>query len=627
MERLINHCLKKNPDARYQSIGDLKSDLEKLRQSLATGEARPYTPTTRFLQQVIRPFRRRSIAIPAAIFLFLLVLILPFRHTWTSLLGGGSKAPPEKGLAVLPFNVIGGDVEDQRFCAGLYETLNSKLTQLQQDGTDLWLVPSVDIIKAEVKSASDAKDTFNVEYVIAASVNYTSPPGVSVTLTLIDAKTPKNMDSRNLSYPSSDQLALRDDIIGRVASMLNIQISAMDQARLASSVSSNAEAAVYFTSGIGYLLDYQNPDSLNNAVTLLTRSIEEDQEFALGNAKLAESYWRRWTEANDPNDLIQARQYCTAALELDDQLAAAHITLGIVNREAGDLEGSIENFKKAFELDPTNADAHREIARSYQAMEALDKAEQHYRMAINLNPAFWGGYSHLGSFFARIGRKEDAEAMFIKVTELAPDNARGYSNLGGVYYLFGWEDQAESAFRRSLEIKPNYQAFSNLATLYFRQQKYAEATEFFENALDLEEDDHRIWGNLGDARRFTADATPEQIHDAYQRAIELARQKLTLNPQDIETRGYLVFYLAVQGEDNQSLDEISVISKAETRNLLALRLCVRGYEIMGMREKALDMLQIYLEAGGPIDIIELNPDLLDMQNDTRYKELIQNQQK
>ncbi len=626
LERIISRCLKKSPDARYQSVTELKDDLKKLRQALSTGEARPYTSTTRLLQQVLRPFHRPLVAIPAAVILFLLVLILPFRHAWISLLSLGSAGPPEKGLAVLPFNVIGGSEEDQRFCQGLYETLNSKLTQLQRGKSDLWLVPSVEIIDKDIQSASDAREIFNVDLVIAPNIDYTLD-GVNVTLSLIDAKILRSLDSRSLSYPSPDRLSLRDEIIGEVAALLDIQVSLQDQVSFAAAVSENAEASLFYTRGIGYLQEYQDLDSLDNAVILLTKAIQEDEEFALASAKLGETYWRRWVEAKVSNDLIKARALCKRALELDNNLAAAHITIGIINRETGDLEGAIHAFEKAFELDPDNPDAHREIAKAYQAADDLEKAEHHYLRAIDLNAAFWGGYSHLGAFYARSGRQDEAEQMFVKVTELAPDNVRGFNNLGGIYYIFGRLDLAESTFQRSLAIKPNSKAYSNLATLYFGQQKYDEATVIYEQALELERNDHRIWGNLGDSRRYTQGATEAGVAEAYSRAIGLSRMGLSTNPQDTETRAYLAFYLAVTGDESHALNEIAQIRETETKNVLALRLCVRAYEVMDMRDRSLGMLKIYLDAGGPLDEIEKNPDLLDMRNDTRYKELIQTQQK
>ncbi|MFA9453322.1 MAG: tetratricopeptide repeat protein, partial [Candidatus Aminicenantaceae bacterium] len=630
LERVINHCLKKNPDARYQSVSDLRSDLQKLRQALSSGEARPYTSTTRLLQQVLRPFHRPWIAIPAAIFLFLLVLVLPFRHTWTSLIGVGSKEPAEKGLAVLPFNVIGGTEEDQRFCAGLYETLNSKLTQIKKGDVGFWLVPSVEVINEDIQSATQAQEVFNVDLVIAPIIDY-SPEGVNVTLNLIDARLSRQLDSRNLNYESLNRLALGDNIIGEAAALLNLEVSPLDRVKLSAAVSESAEASVFYTQGIGYLQLYRDVDSLDNAVTLLTKAAQEDPEFALARAKLGETFWRKWDASKEPGDLAQARTWCKAAVELDPDLAAAHVTVGILNRDTGDYTGAIEEFGKALELEPANPDAHRELGVAYQMMDDLELAEKHFMMAIDANRAFWGGYNHLGSFYYYIGREADAEQMFIRVTELAPDNYHGHNSLGAILLAMGNEGPAEITFQKSLSLKPNSYAYANLATLYFGQRRFGVASEFYEKALDLKKTDHRIWGNLGDSRRltrrYTQGVTEEEVNKAYEMAIGLARRDLSNNPQGTRTRAYLVFYLAVTGDESHALDEIAQVRKVGTKDVTALRLCVRAYEIMGMRDRALEMLAIYFGANGPLDDIENNPDLQDMKNDTRYNELIKAQQK
>ena len=626
LERIINHCLKKNPDARYQSMTELKGDLKKLRQALSTGEAKPYTSTTRILQQVLRPFHKPSFAIPAAAILVLLVLILSFRHAWISLLGLGSAGPPQKGLAVLPFNVIGGGEDDQSFCQGLYEMLNSKLTQLNKGDVDYWLVPSVEVRDKNIQSATEAREVFNVDLVIRPSIHY-SPEGVSVTLNLIDARLLRTQDSKNLHYESPDRLALGDEIIGKAADLLNLEVSPLDRVRLSAAASENAEATVFYTQGIGYLQSYEDIDSLDNAATLFTRAIEEDQDFALACAKLGETYWKKWDKTRNPGDLADARTWCGKALELDEDLAAVHITVGIMNRETGDFGGAIEAFEKAFELDPDNPDAHREIGRTYQGMDEVDKAEDHYQKAIESNPAFWGGYSHLGAFYYHIGRNDDAEEMFILVTELAPDNTQGHNNLGGILLAMGREDRAEAAFRKSLSIKPSSDAFSNLATLFFVQERYGEATEMYEQALEIKPNDHRLWGNLGDSRRYTQGVTKAEFNEAYKRAIGLARSDLSNNPQDTVTRAYLAFNLAVTDDRSHALSEISQVRENGTTSVKALRLCVKAFEIMQMRDKALEMMAVYLDAGGSLEEIENNPDLLDMQEDARYIELIKSAEK
>ena len=136
-----------------------------------------------------------------------------------------------------------------------------------------------------------------------------------------------------------------------------------------------------------------------------------------------------------------------------------------------------------------------------------------------------------------------------------------------------------------------------------------------------------MWGNLGDSRRYTQGATEAGVDEAYRMAKGLARRDLNTNPQNTETRAYLAFYLAATDDRSHSLDEITQIREAETKNVLALRLCVRAYEVMDMRDRALEMMEAYLDAGGPLDEVEKNPDLLDMQNDTRYKALIKSAQK
>jgi eukaryotic-like serine/threonine-protein kinase len=159
-------------------------------------------------------------------------------------------------------------------------------------------------------------------------------------------------------------------------------------------------------------------------------------------------------------------------------LAEVAITLGLLSAGTGNNQEAIEHFERALELDPVSSEAYRGMARAYEALgskENIDKAEAVYLKAVQLRPDYWAGYSNLGRSYYRIGRKEEAANQFKDVTKLTPDNFAGFASLGAVYYHLQRFEEAQAMFERSLEIRPNLAAYTNLATLWFYQGKYAEA--------------------------------------------------------------------------------------------------------------------------------------------------------
>lgn len=623
LERIIRKCLEKKAEMRYQTAAQLKNDLMQLRRDLDSGRARPYTPTTRLFQRSRAAFRRPGVVAGVIILALILFLaVFPFRRTLRSLFTPSRVAVEEQGLAVLPINCIGGSDEDRVFCRGLYVLLNSRLTQLQRDAARYWLVPSVEVVERDVRSAADAQKVFNVDLVVDPNIDYTAG-GIKVTLNLIDARRQRQLDTRLLSYEAPDRLADPEKIIASLAAMLDLEISPAAGTDREAGLSPVTEAAVYYTRGIGYLQDYRDRDSLEHAIDFLTQATRADPKFALAYSKLGEAYWRRWGETRQSADLIQARGHSRTALGLNDRLAPVRIAMGILLRETGDIQNAIQEFARALEIDPDSADAYREMALAYQAADNPEEAERFYQRAIDINPAYWGGYSHLGVFYYRNGRIEEAERALCKVTELAPDNHHGYNLLGAIIYAQGRLDDAQKLYEKSLTIKPNYRALSNLGTMYFSQERYGDATEMFEQAALLMQNDHKVWGNLGDSQRYTPGISGEQVIASYTRASGLARKDLSTNPQNTQARAFLAFYYAALGDSGHALDEIQTIRRGGSQDVMVLRLCLRAYEILGMRAQALEVLERYVALGGQVEEIESNPDLAELRNDPRYRELVQ----
>ncbi len=621
LENIICKCLEKRVDMRYQTAAELKADLEKLRRDGDTGRVRSHAPGSQVLLRPRRTFRRPGFLMAAGAALVLLLLAaFPLRNTLQKWMGGGSTSPSQ-GLAVLPINLIGGSEEDRIFCAGLYTTLTSKLVQIQQDRPAFWVVASVEILDRKITSPSEAHEVFNVDLVIAWHME-PRPDNLSVAIDLIDPRDSRTLRSAILNWEVPVRSDLQDDILGKIVSLLEIQLSPGEQSRLALGASAVTAASVYHTQGVGYLLDYHDRESLAHAAQLFERALQEDPGFALAYARLGETCWRQWKLDKDNMDLVKARDYCERALDMAQELAQVHITLGMIHRDTGDLKTAVLELGRALQLEPRNADAHRELAVVYQNMGELKNAEKHFGTAIDINPAFWGGYSHLGAFYYVTGRPTAAEEMFLKVTRLAPDNVRGYNNLGGIYFAQGQLDRAEALLRQSLEIKPNAGAYSNLGAVYFSQAHYGKATEMFESGIKLGRNDYRIWGNLGDARRYTPGQGFVDIESAYRTGISLARSELSANSQNQAARSSLAFYYAAVGEAEKALTEMLHIQESGTEDVTVLRKCLRACEIMKMRDMALQYVKLYFEAGGSLKELQDNPDLADIQKDPRYRSLL-----
>ena len=90
-------------------------------------------------------------------------------------------------------------------------------------------------------------------------------------------------------------------------------------------------------------------------------------------------------------------------------------------------------------------------------------------------------------------------AQYKKVIELTPDNATAYSNLGAEYMSIGDAASnrlAEAALKKSIQIAPSYSGYANLGAFYMGVGDYEEAAAMTRKALEMNENDYRVWCNL-----------------------------------------------------------------------------------------------------------------------------------
>ena len=99
-----------------------------------------------------------------------------------------------------------------------------------------------------------------------------------------------------------------------------------------------------------------------------------------------------------------------------------------------------------------------------------------------------------------------------------PASALALNNLGAAYIMTADFPAAAAAFERSLAIEPSRSAYSNLGTVYYFLGRYPNAVRMFTRGTELAAQDHRVWGNLADAR-WQISASRAEARDDYRRAI------------------------------------------------------------------------------------------------------------
>ncbi len=367
------------------------------------------------------------------------------------------------------------------------------------------------------------------------------------------------------------------------------------------------------------------PENVDRAIALYRKALERDPNYAAAHAALAEAYLQKDASKPDPQWIRLATDSAANALNLNPDLTAAHLAQGrlLVQTKKPD-EGATE-FQKALELEPRSATANLRLAEYYLTKGDARRAADYYSAAEKLDPNDWVIFQSVGRFHYRNAQYEEAVRMWERGLALAPDNVVLYRNLGGAYHMLDRWEEAASAFQRALEIQPSAAtagAYTNIGTVRFFQGHYKEAVAAFEKAVELNPTWYLYWGNLADAHRWIP-GNEKRAKDAYARAIELTRERISSTRNDPELISSLAVYYAKSGDKSHAAETLAELEMMANRTPGTYFKALVAYEVIGNRELALKALSAALKAQYSVKEIKTEPELSALRSDRRYHEILQ----
>ena len=612
---IVERCLQKDPARRFQSMRELEHELLKTRKKLSVHGEPHGTDAPGRLPGAQAPGRRRTlIAAAADILLVAVVLLFPLRRQTLRFLGV-SPGAGEKHVAIL---ADASNSSDAAFCRGMVEVLTEWVARHRKSDPRLSVIPSIEIQKDGVTTASEARKMFGATVVISVRSGG-SGSRQRLILNLIDARTLRMLNSEEVEASGDALFSLESLAQIKVAELLEMPVPT-DTQGLGAGPAVSSRSYDYYLRGRGYLQRYDRVESVDSAAAMFRNSLAEDSTFTPARAGLAEAYWRRYDLERNREWASRAAEESARAMASGEKSAVVYATAGLIAAGTGNFAGAVTDYEQAEKLDPGNADAAGGLARAYEGLNDPVRAESEFRKAVEIQPGSWTAFNQLGGFYARHGRYEDAIAPFMEVIKLVPGNSRVFSNLGGIYTFLGQYDKAELILERSIAIEPTYIALSNLATCYYKEKRYADAAEKTESALRLNDSDYRLWGNLASIYNEIP-GKKDSATSAYRRAIAGARERLAVKPDDPIVLAELAGYYCESGlrAEAQAAIRKALALGPEEGEVLFLAGCIA--EENGDRTGALAYLQKSLEKGYAYGEITDYPGLADLRKDSRFSEL------
>ncbi len=428
-------------------------------------------------------------------------------------------------LAVLPFENVGGDPEQEFFSDGLTEEMVSELGRLSPGRLGIIARTSAMQYKHSEKRIDEIGKELGVDYILEGSVRRVGNRS-RITTQLIHVGDQTHLWSQSYDRELADIFQVQREVAQRVADSLAFELLPEAHTRGRFVIPEAYEAYLRGR----YFWNRGNDADAKKAIEWFERALERDPRYALAYSGIADCNGRLvWFSASPPLEGgARAKVAATRALELDENLSEAHASMALVHFwHEWDWAAAEREFRRATELRPNYADGHNWYAAYLNAVGRFEEAVAEHKLAEDLDPlsltiAMNGADQY---YFTR--RFDPAIEHLERLLRREPRFFPAHYNLGRAYALKGMHEPALGAFENAARLSGNRQAGAALGYAYARVGRTGEAKKILEEMQQAA------------AVRYLAAPQLALIHLGL---VELEKA-LDMLEQGFEERSYFMIYL------------------------------------------------------------------------------------
>jgi len=478
LQRIVTTALTKKREQRYQTVRDLLGDLKRLKQRLEVDAAIEHSgepdetsheaATTKIqagavqtddiavartesrLAHFVRSFKaKRSVWVIVST----LVAASLIAYLGYSRYRLGSRGSSVRSIAVMPFENQTRDPNSDYLSDGISETLINHLSKLP--GVKVSARSSSFKYKGTTVDLPEVAKALGVDAILTGRISQRGD-NIVISVELMDARDKTQIWGEQYNRKMADVLVVQSDISSEIVQRLRLHLSPDQQQQLAKTESVNLDAYELFLKG-RFTWDKGGTENRKKAVEYYQQAIALDPAYALAYAALSGSYDTLIT-----NNELNPKEF------------------------APKVEASARN---ALELDENLAEAHLAMARAKRSAWQWNEAESELKRAIELNPNLVAAHNAYAIFLIVHGKREEAVAQLNHVRELDPLSPFANQAVLGELAIFRKNDQALELAKKMLEAdQQNPDAHVTVGEFYARLGRHREAIAAYQEAIKLGDD-------------------------------------------------------------------------------------------------------------------------------------------
>ena len=345
-----------------------------------------------------------------------------------------------ESVAVLPFANDSADPDAEYLSDGITETLINNLSQIW----NLRVVARSTVFRYKGKEADPQKagSDLHVRAVVSGRLLQHGSTLI-VRVELMDVATGAQLWGGQYNRQAEDVFLLQGDLSREISEKLQLQLTGDQKQRLTKRYTEDAEAYRLYLKG-RYHWNKRNPEGLQKAVECFRQALDKDPAYSLAYAGLADTYpYLSFFHVVPPRVAMpKAKTAAAKALEIDDHLAEAHVSLGYV---------------------------------SFTYDGDWSTAGKHFEQALALNPAYAGAHTFYAFYLSSLGQSEEALVVAKRALDRDPASPAVSHSLAVQLYLARQFDQAIEQAHNTLEMDAHFAiSYQVLGEAYLSKGMYRE---------------------------------------------------------------------------------------------------------------------------------------------------------